>query len=213
MNTSSNKVSLPVIRRLPKYYRYVSTMQRKGITTVSSSELAATMGTTASQVRQDFNCFGGFGQQGIGYSVDVLVDKLEKLLFGGNKLDTILIGTGKLGRAIFHFLADGAPGYNLVALFDKSKNEIGQTMGNLTILDVDALHEYCETHKPQIAVLCIPEESAEELAPSLVDLGIQGFWNFSQYDLSNKLPGVAVENVHLSDSLMSLGYRARHAED
>ena len=117
---SQNKVSLPVIRRLPKYYRYISDMKKNGVVKVSSSELARMMGTTASQVRQDFNCFGGFGQQGIGYHIDVLLEEISRLLFSERKLNTILIGTGRLGRAIYSYLTAEARGYHLMAAFDRA---------------------------------------------------------------------------------------------
>lgn len=205
-----NKVSLPVIKRLPKYYRYISEMQQNGVVKVSSSELAHMMGTTASQVRQDFNCFGGFGQQGIGYQVDVLLEKLSALLFSEKRLGTILIGTGRLGRAISSYLTVEAKGYHLLASFDKKPEEIGNTLCGAPILDIEELTAFCKKHKPEVAVLCIPKASAQALAPTLVSLGIKGFWNFSHYDLSVEYDHITVENVHLGDSLMSLGYRVRN---
>lgn len=209
--STPGKVSLPVIKRLPKYYRYLGNMQRSGITKVSSSELARVMGTTASQVRQDFNCFGGFGQQGIGYNVDVLLNELGKLLFaGGGKLPTILVGTGRLGTAVSSFLTRDTNGYKLVAAFDVNPDKVGQVMDGVSILHVRELESFCREHRPQVAVLCVPRESAKELSSTLVALGIKGFWNFSHYDLSVQYPEVTVENVHLGDSLMSLGYRLRN---
>lgn len=205
-----NKVSLPVIKRLPKYYRYLSDMHKNGVVKVSSSELAKIMGTTASQVRQDFNCFGGFGQQGIGYHVDVLLREITNLLFSEKKLDTILIGTGRLGRAISGYLTAEAKGYQLIAAFDKNPEEIGRQLSGVDILDIADLESFCKEHHPEVAVLCIPLQSAQELAPSLVALGIKGYWNFSHYDLSVVYDGITVENVHLGDSLMSLGYRVRN---
>lgn len=207
---TQNKVSLPVIKRLPKYYRYLSDMQKNGIVKVSSSELARIMGTTASQVRQDFNCFGGFGQQGIGYHVDVLLDEVGNLLFSEKKLDTILIGTGRLGQAISGYLTAEAKGYHLVAAFDKDSEQIGNHLCGVTIQDVETLAEFCAQHHPQVAVLCVPRVSAKALAPTLVNMGIKGFWNFSHYDLSVEYENITVENVHLGDSLMSLGYRVRN---
>ena len=124
--STQNKASLPVIRRLPKYYRYISDMKKNGVTKISSSELARMMGTTASQVRQDFNCFGGFGQQGIGYQIDVLWEEINHLLFHDGKLNTILVGTGRLGRAIFGYLTAEARGYHLMAAFDCNPDEIGK---------------------------------------------------------------------------------------
>lgn len=205
-----NKVSLPVIKRLPKYYRYLSDMHKNDVVKVSSSELAKIMGTTASQVRQDFNCFGGFGQQGIGYHVDVLLREITNLLFSEKKLDTILIGTGRLGRAISGYLTAEAKGYQLIAAFDKNPEEIGRQLSGVDILDIADLESFCKEHHPEVAVLCIPRQSAQELAPSLVALGIKGYWNFSHYDLSVVYDGITVENVHLGDSLISLGYRVRN---
>lgn len=208
---NQNRVSLPVIKRLPKYYRYLTEMHQNGVVKVSSSELARLMGTTASQVRQDFNCFGGFGQQGIGYQVDVLLEEISKLLFSERALDTILIGTGRLGRAISGYLTGEARGYRLIAAFDKSPKEIGQQLSGLVVQDIANLNEFCSLYKPDVAVLCIPRTSAQEIAPQLVGLGIRNFWNFSHYDLSVAFEGVTVENVHLGDSLMSLGYRVRNS--
>lgn len=209
----SNKVALPVIKRLPKYYRYVTVMKKNGVSTVSSSDLSSMMGTTASQVRQDLNCFGGFGQQGIGYNVELLYTELSKLLFSGTPLNTILIGTGKLGRAISNFLAQESPGFHLVAAFDKSADEIGKEIAGLKIQDVDDLEKYCQNTPPQVAVLCIPTKSVNELAPTLSSLGVKGFWNFTHYDLATDNPGIIAENVHLGDSLMTLGYRVRNSEN
>lgn len=207
---TQHKVSLPVIKRLPKYYRYLSDMQKNGVVKVSSSELAHVMGTTASQVRQDFNCFGGFGQQGIGYRVDLLVSELAKLLFSEHKLDTILIGTGRLGQAISGYLTAEAKGYHFIGAFDKSPDLIGKEMSGVTIQDIDTLTDFCTKHHPQVAVLCIPRVSAKAIAPTLVNMGIKGFWNFSHYDLSVEYDDITVENVHLGDSLMSLGFRIRN---
>lgn len=209
---TQNKASLPVIKRLPKYYRYLTTMQRNGVEKVSSSELARIMGTTASQVRQDFNCFGGFGQQGIGYKVDTLQSEVSKLLFGANgeKLSTILLGVGRLGNAVSSFLTRDVNGYRLLAAFDVREDVVGTEMNGVPVRHIRDLAEFCNANHPQVAVLCIPRESAAELSSTLVSLGIKGFWNFSHYDLSVDYSDIIVENVHLGDSLMSLGYRMRN---
>ena len=211
---TQNKASLPVIKRLPKYYRYLTTMQRNGVEKVSSSELARIMGTTASQVRQDFNCFGGFGQQGIGYKVDPLQSEVSKLLFGdnGEKLSTILLGVGRLGNAVSSFLTRDVNGYRLLAAFDVREDVVGTEMNGVPVCHIRDLAEFCNANHPQVAVLCIPRESAAELSSTLVSLGIKGFWNFSHYDLSVDYSDIIVENVHLGDSLMSLGYRLRNQE-
>ena len=200
MNTPG-KASLPVIKRLPKYYRFLRTLKNDGITSISSRELAAQMGTTASQVRQDFNCIGDVnGRQGIGYSVENLLSILEDLLFGnGDRLPTILIGCGRLGKAVSRFI-------------DNSSDEVGREINGIQILHIDQLESFCAEHKPEVAVLCVPRSGAEELSGRLVSLGIKGFWNFSHYDLSVPYPEVVVENVHLGDSLMSLGYRLRNQD-
>ena len=208
-----NKVSLPVIKRLPKYYRYLTNLSADGKDKISSSELARMMGTTASQVRQDFNCFGGFGQQGIGYKVDVLRAEIGNLLFGdGEKLPTILVGAGRLGSAVSSFISRDANGYKLIAAFDVAQNEVGKEINGIQIRHVDELEVFCAEHHPKVAVLCVPRDGAEQVSGRLVDLGIEGFWNFSHYDLSVPYPDVVVENVHLGDSLMSLGYRLRNQE-
>ena len=208
-----NKVSLPVIKRLPKYYRYLTNLSADGKDKISSSELAHMMGTTASQVRQDFNCFGGFGQQGIGYKVDVLRAEIGNLLFGdGEKLPTILVGAGRLGSAVSSFISRDANGYKLLGVFDVNPDLIGKKMCGVPILPLSDLDKFCAEHHPEVAVLCVPRQSAMDLAGELVDQGIKGFWNFSHYDLSVEYPDVTVENVHLGDSLMSLGYRLRNQE-
>lgn len=211
--STQGKVSLPVIKRLPKYYRYLTNLAADGKDKVSSSELAHMMGTTASQVRQDFNCFGGFGQQGIGYKVDVLLEEIGHLLFGtGELLPTILIGAGRLGNAVSSFIARDTNGYRLLAAFDVNPDLVGHQMSGVTIRPLEELESFCLEHKPTVAVLCVPRQSAVDLSDELVRLGIQGFWNFSHYDLSVAHPEVTVENVHLGDSLMSLGYRLRNPE-
>ena len=210
---AQNKVSLPVIKRLPKYYRYLTNLSADGKDKISSSELAHMMGTTASQVRQDFNCFGGFGQQGIGYKVDVLRAEIGNLLFGdGEKLPTILVGAGRLGSAVSSFISRDANGYKLLGVFDVNPDLIGKKMCGVPILPLSDLDKFCAEHHPEVAVLCVPRQSAMDLAGELVNQGIKGFWNFSHYDLSVEYPDVTVENVHLGDSLMSLGYRLRNQE-
>lgn len=206
---ANTKVALPVVRRLPKYYRYLKELELSGVQKVSSNELARMMGATASQVRQDFNCFGGFGQQGIGYDVATLLQEMERLLFHEEKLDAVLIGVGSLGRAIAKWIANEVQGYRLVAAFDSNPQLIGQTVCNTPILPVDKLAAFCSEKHPQVAVLCLPREPARTLAPTLIESGIHGFLNFSHYDLSVGHPEIIVENVHLGDSMMSLGYRVR----
>jgi redox-sensing transcriptional repressor len=209
---SPSKASPPVIRRLPKYYRYLRTLKEAGVTSISSRELATQLGTTASQVRQDFNCLGDVnGRQGIGYSVDNLLAILEQLLFGtGERLPAILLGCGRLGKTVSRFITTDTNGYSLIAAFDVDAEAVGKQLGDITIRHTDELEAFCAEHHPQVAVLCVPRAGAEELSERLVKLGIQGFWNFSHYDLSVPYPDAIVENVHLGDSLMSLGFRLRN---
>ena len=208
-----NKASLPVIKRLPKYYRYLSNLQADGRDKISSSELARMMGTTASQVRQDFNCFGGFGQQGIGYKVDVLLTEIGKLLFGnGELLPTVLIGAGRLGTAVSSFISRDTNGYKLIAAFDINPALEGKEISGVTIRPLSELESFCAAHKPVVAVLCVPRQSAMDLAGELVNQGIKGFWNFSHYDIALRYPDTIVENVHLNDSMMTLCYRVTENE-
>ena len=211
MNPSA-KASVPVIRRLPKYYRYLRALKDAGVGSLSSRELAAQMGTTASQVRQDFNCLGDVnGRQGIGYSVENLLAILEGLLFGnGEMLPAILIGCGRLGTAVSSFISSNTNGYTLIAAFDVKPELIGRDISGIPIRHLDDLEAFCTERKPQVAVLCVPRSGAEQIAGRLVALGIRGFWNFSHYDLSVPYPDAVVENVHLGDSLMSLGYQLRN---
>ena len=210
----SAKASVPVIRRLPKYYRYLHSLKEAGIASISSRELAAQMGTTASQVRQDFNCIGNVnGRQGIGYSVDNLLAILERLLFGdGERLPAILIGCGRLGTAVSSFITNNSNGYTLIAAFDANPALVGRPISGIPIRHIDDLEDFCAQHHPQVAVLCLPRSGAQQISGRLVDLGIRGFWNFSHYDLSVPYPNAVVENVHLGDSLMSLGYRLRNGD-
>ena len=208
-----NKVSLPVIKRLPKYYRYLTNLSADGKDKISSSELAHMMGTTASQVRQHSQRRYASSNQGIGYKVDVLRAEIGNLLFGdGEKLPTILVGAGRLGSAVSSFISRDANGYKLLGVFDVNPDLIGKKMCGVPILPLSDLDKFCAEHHPEVAVLCVPRQSAMDLAGELVNQGIKGFWNFSHYDLSVEYPDVTVENVHLGDSLMSLGYRLRNQE-
>ena len=207
---TQNKPSLPVIKRLPKYYRYLGEMEKEGVTKVSSSELARVMGTTASQVRQDFNCFGGFGQQGIGYNVKLLHEELGKLIFARHPVPTILIGAGNLGHAMANYFRQDTQGFELLAAFDVKPEMIGLTLCGVAIRDMAELEAYCAEHKPKVAVICVPREAAKQVAQNLIDLGIRAFWNFSHYDFSIEYTDIIVENVHLGDSLATLSYEVNN---
>ena len=210
---SSPKASLPVIRRLPRYFRYISELKSAGNTRVSSSQLATIMGSTPSQVRQDFNCFGGFGQQGIGYSVELLHDEIHNLLFPNDRINAVLVGAGSLGATIANFVLTDTEGVNLTAIFDNNVNLVGKTLNNIKILNADDIVDYCHSNKVDLIIACIPRSAAEKFAPVLVETGVKGVWNFTHYDFSLYDRSLVVENVHLRDSLMALSYRISHNEE
>ena len=205
MQKSQKGVSPPVIRRLPRYYRFLCGLKKSGILRISSVEIARQMGLTASQIRQDLNCFGGFGQQGYGYNVDQLTSEIEKILFLDNQIPAILIGVGNLGRALAGYLTYEAKGISLIGLFDKNPKGILEFNPDFVVLGTSQLEEFCYAHNPKIAILCIPGENAQSMAERLVNLGIKGFWNFSHVDLRLR-DDIDVESVHLGDSLMTLGF-------
>lgn len=200
-------ISMSVIRRLPRYYRFLRHLKNKGVVRISSTELSAKLGLTASQIRQDLNCFGGFGQQGYGYIVDQLCEEIANILGISNGFKAILIGAGNLGQAIASHMSFEAEGFQLTGIFDSSPQKIGTSINGQTVLDIAEMEEFCKKEKPVMAVFCVPREAVGSLLEKLYDLGIRNFWNFSHYDISMRYPDVLVENVHLNDSLMTLCYR------
>ena len=199
-------VSIQVIRRLPRYYRYLSELEAQGVEKISSTKLASVMSSTASQIRQDLNCFGGFGQQGYGYSVAGLREEIGKILGLDRPHNTILIGAGNLGRAIATHLNFEQLGFKLTAIFEKDEKLIGTTLRGITVLPDEAIEQYIKENKIDTAILTMPKEAVEKLIDKLYDCGIRSYWNFSHYDIAKKYEDVVVENVHLSDSLMTLCY-------
>lgn len=199
-------VSIQVIRRLPRYYRYLSELEAQGVEKISSTKLASVMSSTASQIRQDLNCFGGFGQQGYGYSVAGLREEIGKILGLDRPHNTILIGAGNLGRAIATHLNFEQLGFKLTAIFEKDERLIGTTLRGITVLPDEAIEQYIKENKIDTAILTMPKEAVENLIDKLYDCGIRSYWNFSHYDIAKKYEDVVVENVHLSDSLMTLCY-------
>ena len=200
-------ISLPVIKRLPRYYRFLGMLRKNGIEKISSSELSKRMGLTASQIRQDLNCFGGFGQQGYGYNIEQLYNEIGKILGVDSNLPTILIGAGNLGRAIATHMSFENRGFDLIGIFDKNEALAGQLINGIPVRHISGLYNFCKDNSPTVAVLCIPEESAKDILEQLVKLNIKGIWNFTHYDIMSDYPNLAVENVHLSDSLMTLSYQ------
>ena len=199
-------VSPAVIRRLPRYFRYLRELLREGKTRISSSELSARMQVTASQIRQDLNCFGGFGQQGYGYNVSYLYSKISDLLGVSMGLQAIIVGAGDLGRALVRSSMFEKRGLDIVALFDVDPELIGKEFGGVKVYDMRELEEFCQNHPVDMAVLTLPKERAEEESERLLALGVEGFWNFTGKELSHISKSAVIENVHLGDSLMSLNY-------
>lgn len=210
---SKSAISNSVIRRLPRYYRFLGDLEANGYVRISSRELAEKMGLTASQIRQDFNCFGEFGQQGYGYNVNGLRSEIGKILGLDCKTPMILLGAGNLGRALASHIDFQNRGFELVGIFDASPEIIGRKIGDITVNDVSGLEEFCAEHHPQAAILCIPKTEASRETDRLIRLGIRAFWNFTHYDLRVDHKGIAVENVHLGDSLTTLSYGIKSMEE
>lgn len=203
---SKNAISNSVIRRLPRYYRFLGELENNDYVRISSRELAEKMGLTASQIRQDFNCFGEFGQQGYGYNVSELRAEIGKILGLDSLKPMILLGAGNLGSAIAAHLDFKNRGFELIGIFDSNKEQVGREIGDLKVSDIDDLEEFCKANSPEAAILCIPKDAAVTEAEILISYGIKAFWNFTHYDLKMAYKDVIVENVHLGDSLTTLSY-------
>ena len=204
------EVALPVIRRLPRYYRFVSTLLSAGVERISSKELSLRVGLTASQIRQDLNCFGGFGQQGYGYNLKGLKEEIGKILGLDKKIKMVLVGAGNIGRALGKRVDFNSVGFELVAIFDNNDEVVGKEIGGLSVKSTSELNDYCADNGIEAAVVCVPDMSAKDVVENLVSLGVKIFWNFTGYDIlyNHKDVGLSVENVHLNDSLMTLRYLA-----
>ena len=202
---SEKEISLAVIKRLPKYYRNLGELLEKRVERISSKELSERMQVTASQIRQDLNNFGGFGQQGYGYNVEYLHTEIGKILGLTKEYHMIVIGAGNLGQAIANYTDFRKNGFVLQRMFDKKEELIGREIGGVLISDIEQLESYMKEHTVDIAAITIPKENAPEVAADLVKWGVRAIWNFAPTDLH--LPeDIKVENVHLADSLMRLSY-------
>lgn len=198
-------ISQAVIKRLPRYYRYLGDLLEKGVDRISSSKLSGLMNITASQIRQDLNNFGGFGQQGYGYNVPYLYDEIGKILALDKKHKVAIIGAGNLGLAIAKNSDFKKRGFEVVAIFDKDEDKIGMNVNGLVVRSSSEVPKFFEKTQFDIAAIAVPKERAIESAVALAKLGVKAFWNFAPVDLH--LPkDVVVENVHLTDSLMTLSY-------
>jgi len=198
-------VPIVVVKRLPRYYRHLTDLLNQGVTRISSKALSQRLGVTASQIRQDFNCFGGFGQQGYGYNVEHLRSEIADILGINKGYKTILMGAGNLGHALANHANFQKRGFTLIGVFDVREEVIGTTIAGVKVYDIADLESFMKTNKPEIAILALPKSSVREMAQKLCELGIKGIWNFSYSDFDIPVD-VPIENVHLSDSLMTLSY-------
>lgn len=208
-----DNISMSVIRRLPRYYRFLSELDSQNVERISSNKLAEIMHVTASQVRQDLNCFGGFGQQGYGYAVKQLKDEISNILGLGLNHPAILIGAGNLGKAIASHMNFNNLGFSLVGIFDKDKKLEGKKISGIAVSNDNSIEEFITSNNVKAAFLCVPKNGIDSIVNRLYNAGIRTFWNFSHYDISNTYNDTIVENVHLSDSLMTLCYRINENND
>lgn len=212
MNFKGKNVPEVVIKRLPRYYRYLGDYIKAGTARISSASLSEKMGVTASQIRQDFNYFGGFGQQGYGYNVEYLYGEIAELLGLREGYRAVIIGAGHLGYALANHASFEKRGFHITALFDIDEKKVGKTVNQKPIYHIDAIEEYILQNDISIAILAIPKNEVRALAERLADYGIKGLWNFSSAEIKLSKP-VAIENVHMSDSLMTLSYKIKQGEE
>lgn len=205
-------ISDAVIHRLPRYHRYLDDLYNRGVVRISSNSLGERMGITASQIRQDLSCFGEFGQQGYGYNVAELRAEIGHILGMDNDHRLIVIGVGHLGHALLQNFDFEKVGFQLDTAFDVSPDLIGTEIRGVAIRSMEELEEYVEQYHPNVAVLTVPQSVAQSLATRLIDLGVRGFWNFTNVELHTEVPGVFFENVHFVDTLLTLSYRIARAQ-
>ena len=208
----AGRVSDAVIRRLPGYYRHLRELEAAGVTSISSQELGRRMQLTPSQIRQDINCFGGFGRQGYGYRVSELKGHIGEILGLDKEHRLIILGAGNIGCAVAQYPTFSREGFKTVALFDTQETKVGRSLGDIPVLHMDTLEEYVQTNVVDIAVLALPKRNAQDALDRLYKSGIRAIWNFAPADL-NHPEDMLVVNVHLSDSLQQLSYRMAHRND
>ena len=200
------EVSKAVIQRLPRYYRNICELKAEGAQRISSRALAERMGLTASQIRQDFNCFGGFGQQGYGYNVESLRDEIAEILGMNQGHTAIILGAGNLGRALIHNFQFSQNGFRLTAAFDTDPAIVGKSIAGVPVRSIDQLDEYLAEHPTSVGVLTVPQTVALSTAQRLIAGGVKGIWNFTNIELGIRDESIVVENVHFADSLLALSY-------
>lgn len=200
-------ISDAVIRRLPRYYRQLTDLCNRGVVRISSHSLGQEMNITASQIRQDFSCFGEFGQQGYGYNVEELRTEIGHILGVDNNHHLIMIGVGNLGRALLHNFPFSDTGFTVDSAFDVSPAIIGSTVNGVPVYSMEELDGYIRDHNVDVVVMTVPQSVAQDMADHLIALGVHGFWNFTNIELSSTNPNVKFENIHFADSLLTLSYR------
>ena len=201
------KISDAVIRRLPRYYRQLTDLCGRGIVRISSHSLGQEMNITASQIRQDFSCFGEFGQQGYGYNVEELRSEIGHILGVDNDHHLIMIGVGNLGRALLHNFHFSQAGFTVDAAFDISPSVVGTSVNGIPVYSMQELDSFVQQNHIDVVVLTIPQSVAQDTATHLIELGVRGFWNFTNVELSSPTDDVKFENIHFADSLLTLSYR------
>lgn len=210
MKKNKQEISSAVIRRLPRYYRYLTELEKMGLTKISSADLSRKIEVTASQIRQDLNCFGDFGQQGYGYNIKNLRESIADILgIREEKNRAVIIGVGHLGSAIANHTTLEKCGVELAGLFDVSLDVLGKTVAGHVVKDIRDVEVFCRENEVNIAVLTLPKHSAEEVARRLASAGVTGFWNFANTELRLPELDVHIENVHMGDSLMQLCYKLK----
>ena len=200
------KISNNVIRRLPKYLRKLDDLRAAGVERISSGELGRQMGLTPSQIRQDFSCFGEFGQQGYGYNVVALRQEISRILGMDRGFSCVLVGVGNIGHALIDHFNFNNFGFELKAAFDIKSDLIGSSLRNVPVYDMKELGVKLDELKPDVAILCVPSFFANEVAPVLVNNGVRGIWNFTNVELEIPADKTVIENIYFSDSLLALGY-------
>lgn len=204
--SKNTRISSAVIKRLPRYRRYLNELRKKGVTKISSNELSALIGYTASQIRQDLNTFGGFGQQGYGYSVEGLYNEISAILGLDKEYKMVIVGSGNLGQAIANYTYYYKSGFKVMGLFDINPKLIGLKINDIKVYDFENIVDYVEDNHIDIGVICVTRDNAQEVADKLIFAGIQGIWNFTPIDI--EVPDrIALENVHLSENLHTLAFQ------
>lgn len=203
MDKKKSNISMAVIKRLPKYHRYLRELLRNDVDRISSKELSEKIGFTASQIRQDLNCFGDFGQQGYGYNVRELYMQISNILGLAKAYKMVLIGSGNIGQAVANYVNFEKLGFVIEGIFDRNPKIIGLKIRDIEVKDIDKLPQFLSENQIDIGIICVTSESAQGICDSLVEGGIKGIWNFAPVDL-NVPEGIVVENVHLSESLLTL---------